>query len=218
MSAASVAQRSEFYNQELAQARNALEQAEANLIATQQRIGILEPNSTTQLAISTEARLQASIQAAEVQLAILRQSQTDSNPEVVRQLSQLSQLRAQLAQQQAAVSGASARADAGKGTLPQQSLESVRSGRAVREREAVYETLLRQSDVTRLSETDPGPLLQVIDTAIVPLRKAGPDRRFMIMAGTLLGLVAGILYAASRGAFLTTYTRLRSRMRAVESA
>ncbi len=218
MSAASIAQRSEFYGQEVAQAREALEKAEATLIATQQRIGILEPGSTTQVAISTEARLEASIQGAEVQLAILRQSQTDSSPEVVRQMSQIAQLRAQLAQQRAAVSGTNLRAETGKGSLPQQSLESVRSGREVREREAIYETLLRQSDATRLSETDPGPLLQVVDTAIVPLRKAGPNRKYIVVMATLFGLVVGILYAATRHFFVQTYTRLRDRMRVVEGA
>ncbi len=216
MSFASLQQRGEFYSQEVAQARGLLEKAEANLIGTQQRVGILEPASSAQVAISTEARLQSLIQAAEVQLTVLLQSQTENSPEVTRVRSQITQLRSQLLQQQSAVSGTHAGRGQAGGTLPQLTIESVRSVRAVREREAIYEALLRQSDVTRFSETDPGPQLQVIDEAVVPLRKAGPSRRLVVSVGTLGGVFLSLFYVSLQPFIKRGYSRFRDHLRLLQ--
>lgn len=212
MSASAVSQRREFYDEEVKLARESLEKAEASLITTQERGGIIDPAGVNQVALSAQARLQSSIQASEVQLAGLLQSQTPESPEVVRLRSQIGQLRAQFAQQQSSSANAGARGLTAGGALPRLSLESTRSQREVREREAIYEALLRQADVSRLSETDPGPQLQVVDTAVVPLRKAGPSRRLIIFEGTLAGLFLSLLYAGSHRWVRRNYTMLRSRV------
>ncbi len=198
MSEESLSQRVSFYTGQLQQSRRSLEQAEAELQANQERGGILDPTGSTQLAISNQARLLTAIQQAQVQLSSLRQSNTESSPEVVRARSQLDELRSQLAQQ-SAKSGTAARGLQAGGALPGLTIEASRRVRDVREREAVYEALLKQTELTQMNETDPGPQLQVIDRARVPRRKAGPGRMKYLLIGTAAGFFLSFLWAAAGG-------------------
>ena len=213
MSEESLRQRASFYADQLSQSRRALEQAEASLQTNQERGGVLDPSGSTQVAIATQARLLAAIQAAEVQLSSLLQSNTETSPAVVRARSEVGELRAQLARQ-SGKSGGSARGIEAGGALPGLTIEAVRRSREVKEREAVYESLLRQTELNHMGQEDPGPQLQVIDVATPPLRKAGPGRLRYLVGGTAFGLFASLLYAAladwARGMLRKARTALRS--------
>ncbi len=216
ISQTAVTQRGEFYNDQVAAARASLEAAEKQLVANQEEGGILDPNGALQVSMSTEARLQASIQSAEVELRALLQSQTEQSPEAVRLRSRITELQSQLAQQsskpgqrQRDVRGVEA-----GGAIPRLSIEANRRRRDVLEREAIYEAILRQADYTKLNAEDPGPQLQVIDRAVTQKRKAGPKRVLIVEIGTILGFVLSVLWAASEPVLRSTYVHLRAEMKA----
>lgn len=196
MAEQSLTQRSAFYADQLRQSRQALEQAEASLQANQEKGGILDAGSATQVAISAQARLQAAIQAAEVQLSSLLQSNTEASPAVVRARSEVAELRSQLARQSGKTGLGGHGVEAG-GALPALAIQAVRRTREVREREAVYEALLHQTELNHMGQEDPGPELQVIDVATPPKRKAGPGRMRYLIGGTLAGFLLSLFWAAS---------------------
>jgi tyrosine-protein kinase Etk/Wzc len=209
-----VTQRGEFYNDQVKAARSSLEAAESQLLANQEQGGILDPQGALQVSMSTEARLQASIQAAEVELSALAQSQTEQSPEVVRLRSRIGELRSQLAQQSSRPEQQHVRGVQAGGAIPRLSIEAMRRRRDVQERETIYEALLRQADYTKLNAEDPGPQLQVIDGAITSKHKAGPNRALMVMIGIFLGLALSTLWAAVEPTLRLNYARLRTETKA----
>ena len=211
----SLRQRSSFYADQLSQSRRSLEEAEAALQANQERGGILDPVGSTQTAIAAQARLQATIQTAEVQLSSLRQSNTDESPAVIRAKTEVAELRAQLAQQ-SVKAAASARGVEAGGALPGLTIEAARRTRDVREQEAVYESLLRQTEANHMGQEDPGPQVQVIDVATVPKRKAGPGRLKYLVVGTGLGFVSSLLWVAAGNWLITFSRRMHDAMRSAE--
>lgn len=195
MAEQSLTERAAFYTDQLRQSRQALEQAEAALQSNQEKGGILDPSSAAQVSISSQARLQASIQAAQVQLSSLLQSNTEASPAVIRAQSELAELRSQLARQAGAAAASGRGVEAGR-ALPGLAIQAARRTREVREHEAVYEGLLRQTELNHMGQEDPGPELQIIDVATPPLRKAGPGRLRYLIGGTFAGFLLSVMWAA----------------------
>lgn len=211
----SLKQRASFYTDQLSQSRHYLEQAETSLQTNQERGGILDPGGTTQIAIATQARLQAAIQSAEVQLSSLLQSNTESSPAVVRAQSEVGELRAQLARQSSKLNTTARGVEAG-GALPGLTIEAIRRTREVKEREAVYESLLHQTQMNHMGQEDPGPELQVIDVATIPRRKAGPGRMRYLVGGTLFGFLASLAWVIAADWLRKVARRMRHILKSAE--
>ena len=195
MVASAAAHRSTFFDEQLQQQKNELVRAELDLKTTQERTGIVIPAGEAQAGLLAAADLQAQIGQAQARLAGLLLGGTDQNPDVVQARSLLTQLRGQLARQQADSSASSSSAGiTSKSRLPGLTLENLQKEREVKVREGIYNALIQQYEKARLSASDPGPQLQIVDNAMPPERKSGPPRRLIIMAGTFLGFLAGLLY------------------------
>ena len=167
-------QRRLFFEKELKDARDQLERAQQALQASGFNVGALraEPRA----AAESYARLKAEITAAEVRTQVLRGSLADSAPEVQRQLSQLSALRAQLARLEQA-------ADANVGP------DYLTKYREFKYRETLFELFARQYEIARVDESREGALIQVVDPAVPPEYKSKPKRVFIAVAATLLSLL-----------------------------
>jgi tyrosine-protein kinase Etk/Wzc len=148
------------------------------------------PAGEAQAGIAATAALQGELNAAEVRLAGLLLGGTEQNSEVVQARAQVAQLRAQLGHQQAD-SSASAGLASNK-RLPSLALAFAQREREVRLKETVFEALVQQYEKARLSSIDPGPQLQIVDQASAPEKKAGPNRRLIVIAGAAFGLFAGL--------------------------
>ena len=167
-------QRRLFFERELKDARDQLARAQQALQASGFTVGALraEPKA----AAESYARLKAEITAAEVRTQVLRGSLADSAPEVQRQLSQLSALRAQLARLEQAT-------DANVGP------DYLTKYREFKYRETLFELFARQYEIARVDESREGALIQVVDPAVPPEYKSKPKRVFIAVAATLLSLL-----------------------------
>ena len=187
--------RQEFFEGQLAEQKNALARAETDLKTTEEKIGIVSPEGEAQAGLAATSQLQAQIAAAHTRLAGLRAGATEQNPQVVEAREQLLELQSLLAQVQAG-SGAR-RPGAGLAStkeLPGLALEYARKLREVKLRESVYTALTQQYERAKLSATDPGPQLQIVDHAIAPERKTGPSRKIFTAGGFILGLLGSFGY------------------------
>lgn len=190
-------QRRLFFEQQLAKEKDDLENAEVDLKRTEEKSGLIAPTGQTESGIRTIAETQAQVAIRQVQLAALRQSATDQNPEVIRLRSEIGDLQGQLSRLQRGVgNGPTAAIPTSK--VPELQLEYVRKEREVKYHEALFEMLSRQYEAARLDEAHDAPVLQVLDPASYPDTKSSPKRMYYMLGGLLLGFLAGCVWVLVR--------------------
>jgi uncharacterized protein involved in exopolysaccharide biosynthesis len=190
-------QRRLFFEQQLAKEKDDLENAEVDLKKTEEQSGLIAPTGQTEAEITTIAETQAQIAVREVQLAALRQSVTDQNPEVIRLRSEIDDLQGQLSRlQKGSGNGETAAIPTSK--VPELQLEYVRKEREVKYHEALFEMLSRQYEGARLDEARDAPVLQVLDSASYPDSKSSPKRMLIMLGGLVLGLISGVVWVLIR--------------------
>jgi uncharacterized protein involved in exopolysaccharide biosynthesis len=193
-------QRRLFFGQQLAKEKDDLEDAEVELKKTEEQSGLIAPTGQTEVQIRTIAETQAQIAFREVQLAALRQSATDQNPEVIRLRSEIGDLQGQLSRLQTG-SGRASTAAIPTSKVPQLQLEYVRKEREVKYHEALFEMLSRQYEAARLDEARDAPVLQVLDPASYPDTKSSPKRSYIMLGGLLLGFVSSCVWILAHERF-----------------
>lgn len=195
-------QRRVFFQQQLAEEKDHLADAEIALKQTQQSTGVLQLSGQAQNIIGQEANIQANITSHEVQLVALLSSSTEQNPDVVRLRTELTGLREQLTQLQKGSNGAML----SQKEFPGAGLEYIRKEREVQYHQTLYDLLARQLEAARIDEAKASPLVQVLDPPQVPRVKSWPKPFLFI----LLGLVLGTMFGCIRCAVIYVYTYLET--------
>jgi tyrosine-protein kinase Etk/Wzc len=190
-------QRALFFGQQLAKEKDDLEDAEVDLKRMEEQSGLIAPTGQTTVQIETIAQTQAQIAVREVQLAALRDSATEQNPEVIRLRSEIDNLQGQLARLQRGNGNGSITAIP-TSKVPELQLEYVRKEREVKYHEALFDMLSRQYEAARLDEAHDAPVLQVLDPANYPDTKSSPKRLYYMLGGLLFGLLAGCFWVLVR--------------------
>jgi uncharacterized protein involved in exopolysaccharide biosynthesis len=183
-------QRRLFFEQEVAKEKEVLAKAEDALRETQQFTGLVEPTGQAEALIRSASQLHAEILSREAELAGMRTFIADDNPRLQAVSRELSALRSELAKLEngAQIPGTP---EVPVGKLPQAGLQYLRKYRDVKYHEALYEILAKQYEAARLDEAKAAPVIQIVDTAVVPERKSWPPRTIIVLIGTMLaGLVA----------------------------
>mgnify|MGYP001202705235 CR=1 FL=1 len=217
------AQRRVFFDEELADEKNALTLAEDELKKTSEKTGVIQLSGQAQSIIVTLAHLRAEIASREVQISSMRTFATDQNPNTVRLQEEINSLRDQLSQlekdprnPQISAVGIPA------GQLPAISLEYLRKLRDVKYHESLFELLSKQYEAARIDEAKAAPVIQVVDRAVPPDRKSGPHRLWITLGCGFIGFfigytVAAVTQALRRAAEVPEYAikiaRLRSGFR-----
>lgn len=188
-------QRRLFFEQQLAQAKDNLANAEEALKETQQKTGMLQLDSQARALIESAASLRAQIAAKEVQLQAMRTYATSENANVVQAQQELDGLRAQLAKLGGNTDESSAELILPRGQVSQAGIEYVRKLRDVKYYETIFDILARQFELAKLDEAKEGALIQVVDPAVVPDYKSFPKRGLITIVAGAAGLFIGIFVA-----------------------
>jgi tyrosine-protein kinase Etk/Wzc len=131
--------------------------------------------------------LRSQIMSKELQMQTLGRFATAQNPEMVRMAGELSVLRAQLK-----------KLEEGTGQITPASplqQEASQAFRDLKNQEAMLDAFVRQLEVAKLDEAKEGPAVQVLDVAIAPEVRAQPQRKKMVIAYAVVGLVIGLVLA-----------------------
>jgi len=185
----SAAQRRLFFERQLAGEKNALADAEIAFKNTQQANGLIFPPGQSEALIRSIAQLKAEIAAREVQLESMRTYATGGNPQVQLVERELAALREQARALEAGKTQAGSMAVTTRG-LPQASLDYIRRLRDLKYHETLFEILAKQYEAARIDEARLAPVLQVVDSAVIPDKKSWPPRRLLIFAAGCLGALA----------------------------
>ncbi len=177
-------QRRVFFEQQLAQTKERLAAAQAALEESGISQGALKVEPKT--AAESYARLRAQATAAEVRLQTLRRMLAENTPEVMQQQAALGALREQVARAE--------RQDDGRGGS-----DYINKYREFKYQEALFDIFVKQYELAKVDESREGALIQVVDVAQPPERKAGPKRAFIAVGAALLALLAASLYVVVAG-------------------
>jgi tyrosine-protein kinase Etk/Wzc len=180
-------QRRLFFEQQIAQERNALTAAEVAFKNTQQKTGLIVPAGQAEGLVRSGILLRAEIAKREVQLQAVRSYATEENAEVRVLQSEISALNGQLGRlknQTGRQSPDGIEIPAGK--LPEVGLEYARKLRDFKYHEMVYEVLQKQYEIARIDEAKLAPVIQIVDRAVHPDRKSGPPRTVIVVVSALV--------------------------------
>lgn len=121
------------------------------------------------------ARLRADMTAAEVKLQTLRNSLTETAPEVQQQSATLQALRTKVGQLEQSSQGNPSDPD------------YVSKYREFKYQEAFFDLMVKQYELARVDESREGSLIQVIDPALPAEVKSKPRRSFIAIGSALFG-------------------------------
>lgn len=195
-------QRRLFFEQQLESEKKRLAEAESALKRTQEKKGIFQVSSQLEMVMRSIAQIRAEITAREVGILRLRTSATSENPEVMRQEAEVRALRHQLRE----LESSKARRSEGDPFMPasgapEAGLEYAQRLRELKYRETLFEILAKQYESARIDEAKQAPIIQIVDQAVAPDKRASPSLRTYVMVGILLGGVSGLTIAfLGRGA------------------
>ena len=186
-------QRRLFFEQQVGREKQLLAKAEVALRNTEQVTGLVVPSGQAEALVRSTAQLKAEILTREAQVAGMRTYISDDNPRLQTLERELAALRSELDNMEKGEHIADT-PEIAVGKLPQAGLEYLRKYRDVKYHESLYEALAKQYEAARLDEAKAAPLIQVIDTAVVPERKSWPPRLLIILVSCALAVVGTALW------------------------
>jgi tyrosine-protein kinase Etk/Wzc len=164
-------QRRLFFEEQLKQANEALIKSEDHIKGLQEKTGILEVKSQTEVVIQKIANIEAQIIAQEVQLQVMKSYSTASNPDVQKVEETIKGLKKELAKLESSQSNSKGSFMA-TGTIPSIGLEYKRIYRELKFNEALYEIMLKQYEAAKIDEAKDATIIQVIDKAVPPKKRS----------------------------------------------
>lgn len=183
-------QRRLFFEKQLTLAKDKLIQSEIALKETGVSGGVLK--STPASAVAAVAGLQASVTAQEVKLGSMRGYLAETAPEFKLALSELSNLKVQLAKQ--------GKDSPATGLRVSKEGDYITKYREFKYQEALFELFSKQYELAKVDEAREGAVIQVLDPAESPERKAKPKKAIVAIIATLASGFALLLFVFVRKA------------------
>jgi tyrosine-protein kinase Etk/Wzc len=187
-------QRRLFFEQQLAQAKENLANAEEALKQTEQKSGLIQLDGQARAVIESVAQLRGQVAAKEVQIRAMRQFAAEENPDLQLAGQELAGLQSQLARMGSRSGSSSGDFLMPKGSVPEAGRDYVRKLRDVKCNETIFELLAKQFEIAKIDEARQGSVLQVVDKAIAPDKKSSPMRLLIVACCTAAGFVLAMLW------------------------
>ena len=180
-------QRRAFFEKQLSQVKEKFTEAEQALRATGVSSSVLKSNPTS--ALAAVAGLKAQVTAQEVKVGAMRGYLAETAPDFKQAMTELANLRAQLAKQEKDEPAAAA----GQG-------DYVAKFREFKYQETLFELFARQFEMAKVDESREGAVIQVLDAAEPPERKSKPKKAMIAIIATLAAGFALLLFVFIRQA------------------
>lgn len=191
-----------FFTEQMAKAKKDLEEAEDALRRFQERNRAIVLQEQTRGQIDAAARLAGEIMAAQVQLQVMRNFATDSNPEVVSLVRKVEEMRRQLARMQYGDAAETRGRGRDRGEMyvpfarvPEVGLELARLTRTVKMQETLVTLLTQQVEQAKLGERREWPTFEVLDRAVPAVRHIRPSVRLNVALAGMAALFVGVTLA-----------------------
>jgi tyrosine-protein kinase Etk/Wzc len=179
-------QRRMFFEKQLQITKENLSKADAALKSSGINSSVLKSSPSS--AVEAVARLKAGISVQEVKLGSMRNYLTESAPEFKQALNELASLKTQLAKaekEESPIQGAS---------------DYVARYREFKYQETMFELFAKQFELAKVDESREGAVIQVLDIAQPPERKAKPKKAMIAIVASLASGFALLLFVFVRSA------------------
>ena len=183
-------QRRLFFEKQLILAKVKLIQSEIALKATGVSGSVLKSNPAS--AVAAVAGLQAAVIAQEIKLGAMRGYLAESAPDLKLTMSELSNLRAQLAKQEKDTPSFGA-----KSTTEG---DYITKYREFKFHETLFELFSKQYEIAKVDEAREGAVIQILDVAQPPDRKSKPKKALIAIIAALASGSAILLFVFIRQA------------------
>jgi tyrosine-protein kinase Etk/Wzc len=181
-----------FIENQLGKVKEELREAEEAMKRFQTNKKIVAMDAQTEAAIRALADLKAQITAREVQLGVMKQFSTASNPDVIRLEDELRELKKQLGILESKGSNPEMNALPTLSEAPTIGLEYVRLKRKALTQEKIFELITQQYEIAKIDEAKEDVTFQIIDRAISPEKRIKPKRKLNVMLAGIVSLFVGI--------------------------
>lgn len=188
-------QRRLFFEEQLKDTKEALIKSEEALRGFQEKTGAIKIDEQAKAVIEGIAQLRAQVAAKEVQLKVMRTYATPQNPDLQRAEEELRGMREQLTKLELKGRGHNPDPLMPTSRIPSVGIEYIRKLREFKYHEALYEILLKQLEAAKLDEARDATIIQVIEKAIPPEKRAKPKRKQMVMIATVVAFFLSIFIA-----------------------
>ena len=179
-------QRRMFFEKQLQITKDNLAKADLALKSSGINSSVLKSSPAS--AVEAVARLKAGISVQEVKLGAMRNYLTDSAPEFKQALSELASLKTQLAKAEKEEPATGEASD------------YVARYREFKYQETMFELFAKQFELAKVDESREGAVIQVLDAAQPPERKAKPKKALIAIIATLAAGFALLLFVFIRNA------------------
>lgn len=174
-----------------------LRSGEEALKTFQNKHKILALPEQTEQAIHAASELRALIISKEVQVEVLRNYLSGSHAELKRAEGELRALNEKLVEmKRGKPESTNSRHDSNDVTLfiplnqtPEIGLQYIRLLREVKLQQKIQEFLLPQYEQAKIQEAKDTPTVQILDEAVIPIRRTSPKRTLMVLFGGFLSLI-----------------------------
>ncbi|MBI4715123.1 MAG: hypothetical protein HY760_04170 [Nitrospirae bacterium] len=176
-----------FLDRRIAEAKGELAKAETGVKVFQETNGAIKLDDQSKAIIEAIGTLKGQIIAREVELQTLLSYTTPSNPKaqiLKKGVEELNTKLRELESGKGLPAGDSRDVFIPTAKLPGVGLQYARLLRDVTVQETLYQLLTQQYEVARVQEAKDSPIVQVLDVAKVPEKKAKPKRTLMVAIAT----------------------------------
>jgi uncharacterized protein involved in exopolysaccharide biosynthesis len=180
-------QRRLFFEKQLQITKENLAKADLALKSSGINSSVLKSSPSS--AVEAVARLKAGISVQEVKLGSMRNYLTENAPEFKQALNELASLRTQLAKAEK------------EEPAPKDSSDYVARYREFKYQETMFELFAKQFELAKVDESREGAVIQVLDVAQPPEKKAKPKKASIAIIATLSSGFALLLFVFVRNAF-----------------
>ena len=191
-------QRRAYYEQQIIKTQTKIPQLELEYKEAQKSSG-LEVASL----LSEAGTLPGQIAAKELQLQVLSRFATAQNPELKRLAVEISALRSQMARYELSKSESKSSDPSMLGQSTQSTKtnfvqKATQAYNTLKIQEALLDGYVKQLELAKVDEAKEGPAVQVVDEARAPEMRAKPERKKLVFAYTVTGLIIAFVLAALR--------------------
>jgi capsule polysaccharide export protein KpsE/RkpR len=189
-----------FLEERLSEVKQELEASEKEFSQFASKNGAIDIKEQGKAMVEAAALLEGQLIAARTELQGLRQIFTDNNVRVRSMQARVNELELQIRK----MGGTATTADNASSPdnavypsirkLPLLGVTYADLFRHTKVEEAVFETLTQQYELAKVQEAKEVPSVKVLDPADVPEKKVFPPRTLLVLTGTSLALVVGMLW------------------------
>ena len=191
-------QRRSYYEQQIVKTQTKIPKLELEFKDAQKSSG-LEVASL----LSEAGTLPGQIAAKELQLQVLSRFATAQNPDLKRLAVEISALRAQmtrydLSKTETKTSELNKPGQVAESTKTNFVQKATQAYNTLKIQESLLDGYVKQLELAKVDEAKEGPAVQVVDEARAPEMRAKPQRKKLVVAYTVTGLIIAFVLAALR--------------------